>query len=261
MNKGLLITFEGSDGLGKTRQVEMLIKALEKRGASVYSSKEPGNGLPGGGSPLGPPIREALFHSPEDGGLPAHARQILLLADHIDNVRRCAPVLEEGGVVVCDRYTDSAFAYAAVHNPPTSPEVLRLWEQFSGPVPDITILLFAIGRRVVDPVDGIYDDINWSLHRARKRMGPENGKQQGKGWNDYAAQRLIQRSYLALLSGQSRTVFVRVGEDDGELEVHGRILAAVDLKLQNLVNARPLPRGVARVDRQSLAFQVRPGLD
>ena len=66
---------------------------------------------------------------------------------------------------------------------------------------------------------------------------------------------------LALLSGQSRTVFVRVGEDDGELEVHGRILAAVDLKLQNLVNARPLPRGVARVDRQSLAFQVRPGLD
>ena len=239
----MLITFEGSDGLGKSGQVRLLVDELNRRGHKVYTTKEPGNGLPGGGSPFGPLVRDAVFHLKASGRtFPADAKQLYLLIDHMDNVSRFLPFLESGETVVCDRYTDSAFAYAAVHTPPTSPAMLRMWKQFSGPNPDITVLLYAKGRKVTYPVYGVYEDIGWALERARKRIGDEAGKQQAKGWNDYAAQRLIQRGYLALLSGQERTVIVRVAEHDTELEVHRRVMAAVDKKLAKIPH---LPRCLA----------------
>ena len=233
--KGLLITFEGCDGLGKSGQVHLLVDELSRRGHKVWTTKEPGNGLPGGGSPFGPLVRDAVFHLKASGRtFCPDAKQLYLLVDHIDNVSRFLPNLEAGETVVCDRYTDSAYAYAAVHTPPTSPAMLRMWQQFQGPDPDITVLLYGTGRRVTDPVNGVYENIDWALGRARKRIGLEEGKQQSKGWNDYAAQRLIQRSYLALLAGQERTVIVRVAEHDTEFEVHRRVMAAVDKKLVNI---------------------------
>jgi dTMP kinase len=233
--KGLFITFEGCDGLGKSGQVRLLVDELNRRGLKVCTTKEPGSGLPGGGSPFGPLVRDAVFHLKASGRtFPPDAKQLYLLVDHIDNVSRFLPFLEAGETVVCDRYTDSAFAYAAVHTPPTSPAMLRMWKQFRGPDPDISVLLYAGGRRVIDPVYGVYENIGWALDRARKRIGLEEGKQQAKGWNDYAAQRLIQRGYLALLSAQERSVIVRVVEHDTELEVHRRVMAAVDKKLANI---------------------------
>ena len=57
--KGLFITFEGCDGLGKSGQVHLLVDELNRRGHKVWTTKEPGNGLPGGGSPFGPLVRDA----------------------------------------------------------------------------------------------------------------------------------------------------------------------------------------------------------
>jgi len=64
----LFITFEGCDGLGKSRQAEMLRWELEGRGHRVYFTKEPGTRF-GCGSPLGAVVREAVFHL-EDPGEP-----------------------------------------------------------------------------------------------------------------------------------------------------------------------------------------------
>jgi len=140
---GLFITFEGCDGLGKSRQAEMLRWELEGRGHRVYFTKEPGTKF-GCGSPLGAVVREAVFHLEDSGRtLPEGAQQLYLLLDHIDNVSRLEPHLRAGHTVVCDRYSDSAFAYAAVYNPPTPDSILRMWEQYRGPAPDITVLLVA----------------------------------------------------------------------------------------------------------------------
>jgi hypothetical protein len=164
--------------------------------------------------------------------LPEGAQQLYLLADHIDNVSRLEPHLRAGHTVVCDRYSDSAFAYAAVYNPPTPNSILRLWEQYRGPAPDITVLLVAQGKVVDDEAGGCYADISWALDRARKRLGAEAGKQSGKAWNDHFAQRLVQRVYLTLLAGKPRTVLVPVEEKDTETDVHLRVMAAIEWRLK-----------------------------
>jgi dTMP kinase len=234
MNTGLFITFEGADGLGKSKQADMLRWELEGRGHGVYFTKEPGTKF-GTGSPLGAVVREAVFHLEDSGRtLPAGAQQLYLLLDHIDNVSRLEPHLRAGHTVVCDRYSDSAFAYAAVYNPPTPESILSLWERFRGPEPDITILLLAQGMVVDDGAGGCYADIGWALARARKRLDDEAGKQSGKAWNDYPAQRLVQRIYLALLAGEPRTILVPVEEKDTETDVHRRVMAAVDRRLKKL---------------------------
>jgi thymidylate kinase len=228
----LFITFEGCDGLGKSRQAEMLRWELESRGHRVYFTKEPGTRF-GCGSPLGAVVREAVFHLEDSGRtLPEGAQQLYLLADHIDNVSRLEPHLRAGHTVVCDRYSDSAFAYAAVYNPPTPNSILRLWEQYRGPAPDITVLLVAQGKVVDDEAGGCYADISWALDRARKRLGAEAGKQSGKAWNDHFAQRLVQRVYLTLLAGKPRTVLVPVEEKDTETDVHLRVMAAIEWRLK-----------------------------
>ena len=74
MNTGLFITFEGADGLGKSKQADMLRWELEGRGHRVYFTKEPGTKF-GTGSPLGAVVREAVFHLEDSGRtLPAGAR-------------------------------------------------------------------------------------------------------------------------------------------------------------------------------------------
>ena len=234
MNTVLFITFEGADGLGKSKQADMLRWELEGRGHRVYFTKEPGTKF-GTGSPLGAVVRETVFNLEDSGRiLPTGAQQLYLLLDHIDNVSRLEPHLRAGHTVVCDRYSDSAFAYAAVYNPPTPESILSLWEQYRGPAPDITILLVAQGSVVDDGAGGCYADIGWALARARKRLDDEAGKQSGKAWNDYHAQRLVQRIYLTLLAGEPRTVLVPVEEKDTETDVHRRVTAAVDRRLKKL---------------------------
>jgi hypothetical protein len=216
---GLFITFEGCDGLGKSKQAKLLRSELEARGHKVFATKEPGSGTSNGaGSPLGAVVRESVFHLASSGRtLPPGAQQLYLLLDHIDNVSRFEPYLRDGFTVVCDRYSDSAFSYA-----------VELWQQFFGPIPDITVLLVAKGELVYDEAYDVVEDIGWALNRARVRLDEEAGKQQGKGWNDPEAQRLIQSTYLILLGNQPRTVLIPVEEDDSEVIVHEHIMAGID---------------------------------
>jgi dTMP kinase len=226
--KGLLITLEGIDGLGKSKQAEMLRWELESQGNRVFFTKEPGNQY-GSGSPLGSVVRESVFRLEESGRtLPEGAQHLYLLLDHIDNVSRFVEYLDAGHTVVCDRYTDSAFAYAAVHNPPTPASIMALWEQYGGPEPDITVLLVAKGKMVGDGAGGVYEDIGWALDRARSRLGAEIGKQSGKPWNHYASQRLVQRVYLTLLANSPRAILVPIEEHDSKEIVHQHVMEAIE---------------------------------
>lgn len=102
---GLFITFEGTEGSGKTTQLERLISKLEAEGYSVTRTVEPG------GTEIGRQIRRILLDS-KNAGLDATAELLLYFASRAQNVAEVIrPALAEGRAVVCDRFTDSTEVY------------------------------------------------------------------------------------------------------------------------------------------------------
>lgn len=101
---GKLITLEGIDGSGKSTQVELLATALEKEGYSVVTSLEPG------GTKLGKSLRSVFLETEEE--VSATAELLLFAADraqHVDFLIN--PAIEEGQIVISDRFADATFAY------------------------------------------------------------------------------------------------------------------------------------------------------
>lgn len=104
MSQGLFVTFEGADGCGKTTQQMLAADYLENKGYEVLITREPG------AKGLGEKLREILlnYHGP----VSERCESLLFLADraqHVDNM--ILPAVENGQIVLCDRYTDSTVAY------------------------------------------------------------------------------------------------------------------------------------------------------
>jgi dTMP kinase len=103
---GLLISFEGSEGCGKTTQIKLLAQRIEKQGASVLMVREPG------GTPIGEEIRHTLKHSSNNHEMRAETELLLMNASRAQLVREVIrPALAAGKVVLCDRFYDSSVAY------------------------------------------------------------------------------------------------------------------------------------------------------
>ncbi len=106
MNKGLFITFEGTEGSGKSTQVGNLAERLQSLGYRVRKLREPG------GTPIGEEIRHTLKHSLQNHAMTAEAELLLMNASRAQLVREVIrPALAEGEIVVCDRFFDSSTAY------------------------------------------------------------------------------------------------------------------------------------------------------
>ncbi len=104
MKKGLFITFEGADGCGKSTQMELLAKYLQKKGYEVVLTREPG------GKGLGEKIRELLLNY--NGEVSDRCESFLFLADRAQNIDIIVkPAISAGKIVLCDRHTDSSVAY------------------------------------------------------------------------------------------------------------------------------------------------------
>lgn len=102
MSQGLFITFEGIDGAGKSTHIKALAVAFEQAGRSVVRTREPG------GTPLAEHLRTMTLHEDMDGVTEA----LLMFAARRAHVREViAPALVAGSVVLCERFTDSTFAY------------------------------------------------------------------------------------------------------------------------------------------------------
>jgi dTMP kinase len=106
MEKGLFITFEGSEGCGKSTHVELLGKQLRTIGHRVRILREPG------GTPIGEEIRYTLKHSQKNAAMTAEAELLLMNASRAQLVREIIrPALAHGEIILCDRFYDSTTAY------------------------------------------------------------------------------------------------------------------------------------------------------
>ena len=106
MAKGVFISFEGSEGCGKSTQMELLVRHLRALGYRVRTAREPG------GTPIGEEIRHTLKHSKSNAAMTAEAELLLMNASRAQLVREVIrPALAGGEVVVCDRFYDSTIAY------------------------------------------------------------------------------------------------------------------------------------------------------
>src|SRR6266513_2730683 len=104
--KGLFITFEGSEGCGKSTQVSLLAERLRLLGHHVLTLREPG------GTPIGEEIRHTLKHSRNNEAMTAETELLLMNASRAQIVREVIrPALASGDLVLCDRFYDSTIAY------------------------------------------------------------------------------------------------------------------------------------------------------
>jgi len=105
--KGIFITFEGPDGSGKTTQLRLLADDLIRQGYDVITTREPG------GTKISNQIREILLN-PEHKELDDHTEVLLYAASRAQLVHeRILPALNQGKIVLCDRYIDATIAYQA----------------------------------------------------------------------------------------------------------------------------------------------------
>lgn len=102
---GLFITFEGGEGCGKSTQSRLLLKKLEQRNIPVVLTHEPG------GTVLGNELRKTLKRK-RDSSISPQAELFLLAASRAQLAAELIrPALEEGKVVLCDRFTHSTMVY------------------------------------------------------------------------------------------------------------------------------------------------------
>ncbi len=106
---GQLITFEGSEGCGKTTQITMLAQRLEGMGKKVVITREPGGTL------IGEKIRTLLQDPANTGEITPITELLLFSAARAELVEQIIkPALERGEIVICDRFFDSTFVYQGI---------------------------------------------------------------------------------------------------------------------------------------------------
>jgi dTMP kinase len=104
--KGLFITFEGTEGCGKSTQIALLAARLHALGRKIRTLREPG------GTPIGEEIRHTLKHSNANAAMTPEAELLLMNASRAQLVREVIrPALSAGEIVLCDRFYDSTIAY------------------------------------------------------------------------------------------------------------------------------------------------------
>jgi len=135
--RGLFISFEGGEGAGKTTQIDRLVAWVHARNQDAIKTREPG------GTEGADQIRQLIVTGAGDRWS-AETELLLLLAARRDHVGKViAPALENGQVVICDRYVDSTLAYQGMARGLGVDKVRALDQEWgsAGVMPDLTFLL------------------------------------------------------------------------------------------------------------------------
>ncbi|MDW8479542.1 MAG: dTMP kinase [Xanthomonadales bacterium] len=135
VRRGLLVSFEGGEGAGKSTVIAAAARFLAARGERVVCLREPG------GTPLGEALRGLLLEGRGEAIAP-EAELLLMFASRAQLLReRLRPALAEGAVVLCDRFTDASFAYQGGGRGLPLEWIAELERRVVGLKPDLTLLL------------------------------------------------------------------------------------------------------------------------
>jgi len=134
---GLFVTFEGTEGSGKSTQIRLLEQRLGALGRVVLTLREPG------GTPIGEEIRHTLKHSEANAAMFPETELLLMNASRAQLVREVIrPALCAGKVVLCDRFFDSTIAYQIFGRGLDATQVQRVIDFAVGETrPHLTLLL------------------------------------------------------------------------------------------------------------------------
>ena len=194
--RGVLITFEGVEGSGKTTQMARLGRWLKTRGYKVELTREPD------GTALGAAVRRLFERGPQP-----LAQVFLFLAPRHQHVaEKIRPWLASGRVVLCDRYTDATLAYqgyAGGIDPATIRELNVL--ATGGVLPDLTLLFD------LDPAEG--------FRRIGRRQRDHFERQA------LAFHRRVRRGYLEIQRAEPKRVrIVDAARDPAEVGAQARTI-------------------------------------
>ena len=173
------IVFEGGDGSGKSTQARSLLRRLRRRGIKVLHTREPG------GTPLGQSLRLLL----KSGEAMTPMSELMLFeaarAQLVQQVIR--PFLDQGGVVIADRFTSSTMAYQGYGRGLDRELIERLNREATGGLePDLTVLLdlpveTALARKGSGKGDN-FDDAPVDFHRKIRRGYSALAASDPEGW-------------------------------------------------------------------------------
>ena len=137
-NTGRFISFEGTEGVGKTTAIEQLCLRLEDSGIPYIRTREPG------GSPFAERLRAILLDPTTD--IEDDTELLLMFAARCDHMQQVIlPALQQGTWVICDRFTDSTIAYQgfgrAHGDEAVRAKIDTLISQFVPQLPELTLWL------------------------------------------------------------------------------------------------------------------------
>jgi len=203
MERGRFITIEGIEGVGKSTNMEAIVRHIEAAGHRVLTTREPG------GTPYAEDIR-AMLTSRDEEPLPEIAELLLMFAARSLNVNNViVPALDAGTWVVCDRFTDSSRAYQGGGRGLPMETSDRLADWVHGDTwPDLTVLLDA-------PVEV-------GMQRAGDRGAPDRFEQER---HDFFER--VRACYLEIASREPTRVVV-VDTTQTLAEVEAQVCAVID---------------------------------
>jgi dTMP kinase len=148
VTRGRFITFEGTEGVGKTTNMDFAASVLTERGITFVRTREPG------GTPMAERVR-AILLDPQSEAIDPEAELLLVFAARAQHLARVIrPALEAGTWVLCDRFTDATFAYQGGGRGLSMPRIAALEQEVQrGLHPDLTIYLdlpTAVGLARID---------------------------------------------------------------------------------------------------------------
>ena len=212
MNKGLFITFEGGEGSGKSTQIQLLKTYFEEQGKSVIITREPG------GSTGAEEIRNLLLKGTADRW-DKKTEILLFLAARRDHLmKKILPAIQEGKIVLSDRFHDSTTAYQCygygfdkdIYNH-TEYLYQFIADDFK---PDLTIVLD------IDPKTGI--------ERSLKRQG--NDEQRFEKM-DLSFHQNIRNAFLTLAKGEPER-FIVIDASKSIEDIHQEIITKIQERLK-----------------------------
>ena len=195
--RGVLITFEGVEGSGKSTQIRRLERWLRAEGYRPETTSEPD------GTPLGIAVRRLFEQAPR----PLAEMFLFLAARHQHVVDTVRPWLRAGRIVLCDRYTDATVAYQG-YGRGLDPQLIRELNVHAtgGVLPDLTLLFD------LDPAIGVRRIAGRRLDRFEREK--------------LAFHRRVRRGYLEIMRGEPKRVR-RVDAAAAPAEVEHQVRAIV----------------------------------